>query len=74
MEGQSRGVSIKNPWKEIVDGWRQQNDPLLLQEAAMKRAEARRRQKEGAKRAEAKDEASNQLAKQVAEAVKKMGE
>ena len=72
VEGQSKGVSV-NPWQEIVDGWRLQNDPLLVQEAAMKRAEARKRQKEGAKRAEAIDEASNQLAKQVAEAMKKTG-
>jgi|GEM_PF-1455365 len=66
-------VRPRNPWKEMVDCWQQQNDPVLLQEAAMKRAEARNRRKEGAKLAEANKEASKRLAKQVAEAMKKLG-
>ena len=56
-----------------MDQWRLQNDPTQLQEAAIKRAEARKRQKGGAKLAKANDEASKQLAKQVGEVMKKMG-
>lgn len=71
---QPSGVSISNPWMESVDRWKRENDPKGLQEAAIKRAEARKRQKEGERMAKADIEASNQLAKQVAEAMKRMGE
>jgi hypothetical protein len=66
-------VASINPWAEIVGEWRRQNDPLLLQEGAMKRAAARKRQKEGEKRSKANEEGSKRLAKRAVEAMKKLG-
>jgi hypothetical protein len=63
-----------NPWRAVVDEWKRQNDPVRLQEAAIKRAEARKRQKGGAKLAKANNEASRQLAKEVGEVMKKLGD
>ncbi len=74
VPAQPSRVSITNPWVESVERWRQQNDPIQLQEGANKRAEARKRQKEGERMTKANKRASNQLARQVAEAMKRMGE
>jgi uncharacterized FlaG/YvyC family protein len=64
-------VSV-NPWKDIVDQWKQQNDPTQLEAGAIERAKARQRQKEGAKRAESNKETSNQLVQQIQKVMKKI--
>lgn len=57
--------SAPNPWKEIVEEWNRERDPVKTQEASIKRSERRKRQKvEGKRRTKDKCD-SDELAAKV---------
>jgi hypothetical protein len=65
--------SAPNPWKEIVEEWNRERDPTKTQEASIKRAERRNRQKVEGKRRTKDKRDSDELASKVREAMKETG-